>query len=1657
MAGNDSFTNAPDVQLEGGTYEILRERLTQHGTALKERLDTLNHARKEVFGTIDLQLLGTDRITTTNNCIPADIVALHNTLLVGYNVHLGLKSETALSDVFAVYAFDPEQNTFQARTLDLLADAQFAEDFQNLYRYYKQTVFAKFAVIGPHLFMVFRVGKSATDIKTFKWLIQDETLSYIDNRSDHEFKYPPQHEFAWQRVTRDMHRQGAHPHISIADRVFVETVGGDLTIKIEDNTDDGSGIYTEDVEHQDQTLDDAQIHYAIVGNSVLLKIRPYQERADRYIVYNGKIQEARRIDAIRDACVLLPGDHGLLFSNGYYLDTGTYKTFESATLANMRFEKRITAPNGEDFLYVFYNPETGNYILLSYNLIDQHVETPIVCKGYSIFEDGRLLYFRTTDEPAKHHALQVWQTPYVSANYSPPIEADSLLYKIGNKDLVRGMAEATEVYALIQREDAYANLYLDLVKKTNDLLDTYYWLDHTEVSNIAAVIRSIKEAASGAVEAFEKVVRIRKTTQQRTQAVAAEAEDVLASVRRHAFRSVDQYVQALADLRRLRGTVISLRDLRYVHTTVIDDLESQVTEQTERLSEQCTTFLLEPDALAPYHERVDALSSSIEQISKVVDAQSLTQDLDAAGHELDLLIEIVSNLKITDATQTTQIIDAISAIYARLNQYKAQLKQRTQELGETESAAAFSAQTKLLSQSVINYLDVADTPAKCDEYLTKVMVQISELEGRFAEFETFSTQLAEKREEIYAAFESQRVRLVEAHNKRTNALFRTAERILDGIRTRVKRFDTLDAIHGYFAADLMVGKIRNLVQKLTDLADPVKADNIKSQLQTIREEAVRDLKDRQDLFVDGRNQIQFGEHVFSVQTQPFELTTVLRDDHLYVHLTGTEFFEPLDDPAFQTTRAFWTQEVLSENPEVYRGAYLAYVILRAAEAGTSTSVETLHHVDDATLLTHVQAFMGPRYDEAYLKGVHDHDAAKLLRALLQIRQEANLLRYSPTTRACALLYWEHFADGEQKNQQAARLRSLRTVFQLFPSGQNHYDPIQDLQAAIAAFAAETGLFDPDVIPEAGAYLFHELTQDDLTAVSTEALNLTESFQMHLHEHQFDRAYQEAVTRLQDDPVGRFDLIRTWLGAFIQETQPKALGAYVDEAALLLFSPTLTPTQVTALSTSHTLTGLLGTHPQIQQGTYHLEYSQFMQTLKRFATTTVPAYRAYVSQKHNLLTTYRKRLRLEAFKPRVLTSFVRNQLIDHVFLPLIGDNLAKQIGTAGDTSSSARMGLLLLISPPGYGKTTLMEYVASRLGLIFVKVNGPSIGHNVTSLDPDEAPNAAAREEIQKLNLALVMGDNVMLYLDDIQHCHPEFLQKFISLCDAQRRIEGVYRGKSQTYDLRGKKVAVVMAGNPYTESGERFRIPDMLANRADTYNLGDIIGGRADSFKLSYLENAMTANAALKPLATRNPQDVYAFLRFAQTDSREALEVEGTYTPEEISEIVAILKKLMVVRDTILRVNQAYIASAAQADAYRTEPPFLLQGSYRNMNRLAEKVVPIMNDAELDRLLLSHYEQEAQLLTGSAEANLLKFKQLQGILTEAETNRWVAIKKTFRKNQAFHGLDAGDQMVQVLAQLSALTEGLSGIKEVLASAVTQKQNSNSSYRINEIIDPDENA
>ncbi len=1604
----------PEETLETGAYEVIRQRLQTQSDDLRKRLDQLNRERQGVFGAIEPSLVATERVSTQHNCVPRDMIAIgQGRFLFGFNVHIGLKSTTEPGDVFAVYQYTNENHTFTPQpVLDVLNDENFLYDFGHLYKYYRDTVFAKFLTIGPHLYMAFRSGRDVTDVKTFKWLIQgDGQLVYQGNRFDHEYRFPAQQEFEWTRAHRDMHRGGEHPHVSVEDRLFVETVGGDLTVKLEDNTATGEGIYAEPVTEADQTLDDAEIFYATVGSLILLKIRPYQENDFRYLVYNEKVKSVHRFDAIEDACILLPDDHGIIFSNGYHLQSGETKLFESG-LTNMIFERRIAAPNGEDHLYVFYNRTSGDYVLMSYNIIDQQVDTPITCHGYSVFDDGELIYFRTEDQPQKHHVLQVWQTPYVNADLQEPSEkSDHYLYKLGNAEIVRCMAECHEVLNLAGKDDAYANLYHDLAKKSSDIINAYFWIGREEAFALKAPLSAIQTSAESAIAEFEKVTRLRRSATSQTTALTERARKLIATAEHSSPEDILGFVHHLAALRGVRGEVISLRDVRYVNVEQLEALEDEVRATTDKVSAQCVTFLLREDALAPYLKQVEEQKAQVDGIAKAAEGKKIDEALEETGNELEMLIEVVSNLNIEDATQSTQIIDGISAIYGTLNQVRVELKNRLRALAQTEGAAQFQAQLKLLNQAVVNYLELCQTPDKCETYLTKMMVQLEELEGKYAEIDDYVATLADKREEIYDAFEARKVSLLEARNKRASNLEKSAERIFQTIENRLSGFQELHEINAYLASDLMTEKVRDIIEHLRELDDSVKADAIQTRLKTLREDAVRQLKDRKEIFVDGEAAIQLGKHRFSVNQQELELTIVPRDEEMCFHLTGTNFFETITDPDFLETRSVWDQELVSETTAVYRGEYLAYHYLQQCSESEAD-------------LESVQSFMAPRYSEGYTKGVHDQDAFLLLRELLPLREKAGLLRYESTIRARGIIRWCQWKGVPEKQRLFHQLESFgtsRNTFEAAPGAQEIY------QERLASYLEEGDN------PEVAGYLFEELINGPSFTVSAEAARLLKAFQKQLATKRQQTVFEAARKKLAQFPEEEFEVIRDWL----QASAPA--NAYLDEAAAHLLRGGVHSKEVVAVPLETQIEGLLGHHALIQNGVYKLHYTHFLAKLHTFELQTTPLFQAYSQAKHSLAASMREKMRLDEFKPRVMSAFVRNKLLNEVYLPLIGDNLAKQIGAAGDDTRTDRMGLLLLISPPGYGKTTLMEYVADRLGLTFVKVNGPALGHHVRSLDPAEAPNASAREEVKKLNLALEMGDNVMLYLDDIQHCDPELLQKFISLCDAQRRIEGVHNGVARTYDLRGHKVAVVMAGNPYTESGGKFQIPDMLANRADTYNLGDIVGTHQQAFEDSYLENCLTSNAILSPLASRSQKDVYAIMQIARTGSQDEVDFESNHTPEEITEMVGVMKKLMRVRDTVLRVNLEYIRSAAQADEYRTEPPFKLQGSYRNMNRMAEKVLPIMTDEEVEQIIVDHYENEAQTLTTGAEANLLKFKDQEGILTEEESARWEEIKKTFKRNLLTGGAAENDPVSRVVGQLSSFGASVDRIQEVLSESLQERQ------------------
>ncbi|GAA4915241.1 MoxR-like ATPase [Stackebrandtia albiflava] len=1630
-------TPSPSAELDAGTYEVLRDRLAQHAAELARRAEALNDERLKVFGGTEMRLLGTDRIRTENNCVPRDIVQVGGRMLFGYNVFIGLKPQTDVSDVFALHSFrrDGEAFSFAPAEDDaLLGDPAFRADFAELYRYYRQAQLLQLRRVAGRLLAVFRIGEKIDDIRVLRWEVTPpgDTVAYLDSRGERDHVFPEQHDFEWTPTTRDDHIGGRHPHISIEGEVFVECVGGTLTVKIEDNTSTGEGIYSEPVTEKLQSLADADVSYARIGPLILLKILPYNETVWRYLVFNTRTKTVTRADGIGEACRSLPEEQGVIFPGGYYLATGVHKTFDT-DVTGLEFERVVRSPNGEDVLYVFHAREDGRSLLLPYNVIRKEISTPLPCHGYSIFEDGTMVAFRaSSEEPTRVHPMQVWQTPFVSDTYAAaqPV-GDSPMERLGNADLVRGVSDALSVSRMVADMAPSAEVFEALIAACTRAFDAYHWLSDAAFGGLDEPLAAVRDTAQAVLEEYETVAALR---QRAADALRDAGRDVTAVIRRssgEAPKSADAWVTQLAELRAAQGRLVTLSEMRYIDAAGVAALSESVVAESASAGRRAVAFLGGAEAFTDYHRQIDALAEEAGGLESVAQAAPLTARLSEQSDGLEVLTEVVSSLDIDDVTVRTGILERIAEVLAAVNRARAILTARRRELLDSEGRAEFAAEFALFGQAVTAGLAAADSPEACDEQLGKLMLQLENLESRFSEFDDFLARLGDKRTDVYEAFATRKQALLDERARRGERLTTSADRILTSVARRCATLESVDAVNTYFATDPMVVKLRGIAEELRGLGDQVRAEELLGRIKAARQEAGRSLRDRQDLY-DG-DTITLGGHRLPVNTQPMELTLVPAGDRLAFSLSGTDYRSVVDDPAFDDTREFWNQLVVSETPEVYRAEHLATVVL----AETDRAVLRQAALSDADLLSLVRDHAERRFDEGYQRGVHDHDAAAILRVVLRLEAGAGLLRYPPAERAAAALFWAYGTDDATRPVWSARSRSLAAARAVFGRAAAMTELADELAEAISAFHVSAGVpveFDAGL---AGEYLCEELAADEPGFVTSDtARALWKRFHRRLGREGVAE-FRGHLAALPDDVGGlatRRELVAAWLDAFVSGEDGDGPPMELPEAVALELLGERVERYDSAAELTGTVDELLGTHPRVSGRSLPVRLDELLSRTRVFRRDRVPRFREFLRRRNALVAAERERLRVDEFQPKVMSAFVRNRLLDDVYLPLIGANLAKQMGAAGDAKRTDQSGMLLLISPPGYGKTTLMEYVASRLGMVFVKVNGPSLGHEVTSLDPADAPDATARQEVEKISFALEAGNNVMLYLDDIQHTNPELLQKFISLCDGQRRMEGVWRGRTRTYDLRGKRFAVVMAGNPYTESGKRFRIPDMLANRADVWNLGDVLSGREEVFASSYLENALTSNPVLAPLASRERGDLELLVRLAGRDATANAEaLSYAYPAAELEQILSVLRKLLRVRDVVLRNNQAYIASAAQADSSRTEPPFGLQGSYRNMNKLAERVVPVMNDAELEAVIDDHYLGEAQTLTSGAEANLLKLAELRGRLTPEQADRWTQVKAAFVREQALGG-DGEDPASRAVGALGLLADAIGGVEAAIAKA-----------------------
>ncbi|ERS83337.1 DNA repair ATPase [Marinobacter sp. C1S70] len=1643
-------TELESIVQEGSAFETIKRRLKEQGGQLREQVSGLNQAREEIFGSAGMNVLGRARVRTENNAIARDVVRLGDKLLFGFNLQLGLRKTLVIEDVFRLYHLNDGDSGFEMTEAAIegsfLKDERFATDFRELQQYYNTATLSQLVILKGMLLMAFRIGDKLDDLRVFRWELKPdgEVSRYIDNRGERDLSFPERFSFPWKTVGRDSQVQGRSPHLNIADTLFVDNLRGNITFKVENNTSTGEGIYSDPVESDSQSLDDASFDFADLGEILLVRILPFNEEHWRYYLFNRTERKIERVDAMAGSVASLPDNHGLIFPSGYYLSTGELKTFQIPD-GDFRLKRTLRAPNGEDMLYVFFEQRTGQVILFRYNLIRKQADVPLIGHGYALFENGHLVIFNADKEPTLVHPLQVWETPFTSESFhaAANVANDSELARIGNPELVRGIAELNTVVTLVEGASASERHFTNLIRTVDRILDQFFWLSARQEEALFAGLNqqlsTIRSTAELVLDEYEKVQSIRAQTEAAITEVAQDQGALMRDLKPDSWKAPDQFVSYLARLRDHRGRVRTLNDRRYADKARIDTLEEELAEAEDRLTERTFRFLASPEALDGYRQTLTELQTALAEadsrdaLKKIVDRyRELTEGL-------DMIQGMLASMGGDDAALETAITDNISGIYATINQQRSEAEIRLKEQGSAEARAQFAARIRLFEQSLANGVSALSDVRECDGLMTRMLDQLQELESQFGEYDEFLAAILEQRENAHESIEARRQQLQDQQQRRVTTLTDAAARILKNLGRRTERFSSPEELHAFFASDAMVSRLRSMAGELRELGAAMEADDCLGQLKAAQDTALRSVRDKADIFEDGGAVIRLGKHKFSVNQRELDLTLIPRDDHVLLHLTGTQYYERLEEPELDRLRGYWNMSQPSESDRVYRAEYLSALVIDEFRKAGDLPV----NVADLDELTgYIRKFASPRYREGYEKGIHDHDAALIVSTLWPAIQNAGLLRFSPRARALAMLFWAGLSQQQSAGQQLrSRCLSAGILSRMMQSDELLESLQQELEPQLANFVEEQqlrlagpGSDGRSLVHSAAQYLVRQLAEEsEAFDITRYAGDLATGFVEALKRDNQFAQYQQALEVVADQPAARWSITSHWLKAWMAKTDQQHLLHYLPEAVAVLNVGETVKTSVRSVELAFQIEGLLGQHPRIEERTLSLQLDEFDERLRYHQQEIIPGWQQLQEVRQQVLEKWRGQLRLDEFRPRPLSSFVRNKLISESYLPIIGDNLAKQMGTAGEDRRTDQSGLLMMISPPGYGKTTLMEYVANRLGLIFMKINCPSLGHDVMSLDPEKAPHSTAEAELIKLNLALEMGNNVMLYLDDIQHTHPEFLQKFISLCDGTRRIEGVWRGKTRTYDMRGKRFCVVMAGNPYTESGEVFKVPDMLANRADIYNLGDVLSGMEHAFALSYIENSLSSNRVLAPLATRGMADFYRFADLAEGKTVADSDFEHDYSAAERDEIVALLKKMIRVRETVLRVNQAYIASSAQAEAYRTEPTFKLQGSYRNMNKLAEKLSPVMSDQELEALIDDHYQGEAQLLTYGAEENLLKLKQMRGTMNDEEAARWQTICEEYRRRQQAGGDE--ETGVKVVRQLGLISEHLQQLGQQLVAGL----------------------
>jgi hypothetical protein len=1571
------------------SFDLLRDRLAAVSDRLAATATSLNEQRTSVFAPQAMTLAEQDRIHTDSACLPRDAVSIGDLMLLGYNIPPGLTSERTLHEVFALFRVvrksELDWDVVAVPTDDaswFLSSEAFQRDFGEIYKYYADARLVSLGVVGDELRMTFGIGSAENDVRTLRWRMprpaSPDLPIYVDAYGEEEGHANATFDFNWTPIGRDALSGGRWPHLNVLNTIFIGAHKGALDFRIDDPlmalSEGGRSIATDRVSEAEADVAEHRVAAAKIGDLLLLRILPYREDIERYYAYSRLSRRLERIDAIGRGCRMLPEDQGIVFPGGYLLASGETRVF-ATDAGTARLIASHRSPNGEDVLYVYRRPDTGGEILCAYNLVRREMAVPVAAIGYALFPDGTIICVRDSGEPQRVHTVAIYNSPFcLPERYDPEVASDSMFGRIGNTELVSGLSEAISLANEAGRSGAAGgksinrSVYEALINRATKLLDRHAWMSDEDARGINADLVDLRKSAGDVLDELASVTAGQREAADQVELARTEVADYLAATQL-SMRDADAFIDALSRCRTTLNKLAALSEVRYVETAEVDELRVRVEASYEELGANAVDFLGKPNAF-------DTLRKTLEQAGRQgrtaptaagIDEQSAA--IDAVGQRIALLTEVVGALDVADVTQRTSVLGSLAELLANRNGIRAELEARRSSLRAGENEAAFAASIAVVGQRLQSSMLLATDPAACDGAVTELLAEVENIALSYGDVDAFSDALDVKRAEIIDSFARKRDELTKLRAGRIDRLVQSTQRTIATLGERAASQTDRAAVDTLFTTDPLAARIKSAVAELRTLGEEGRAEELGVALTAARDAARRSVSDRSELFADGT--VQLGTHRVGINKERFALrltTDGSNEPQPVVRLTGTDLemrLSPSPSASLIAQHPEWIDQTYgSETPTIGRALALA---LSALDGGLDPQAVGGREALVQALRVHAAAHP----DLGSEAGVHDEDAARFIEAIAPIVTGPQSLQAVGIVRGAAVLL-QHSCSPEERSELD---RQLSTIAALGARGG------RTVAAVVERWAHKlTDVFDALDVPEAD----RPNHASSLVSVLADRSGVVISAGAGEAAQQLRTWAAAAGLSLPALPLAELhacvlDQLHASVGESLQQPEGKArLADLAAEVCALIIQPS---TVVSSLSTIVQVLELRSRGQGITDGRAELDVPRRLTEWRDHQQHGAARFAEFDAARKSVLAGMRDALSVDLLRPRVITGFVRNRLVDEVLLPIVGNAVAKQLGLAGPSQ-----GLLLLISPPGYGKTTLLEYVADLLGFAMVKINGPAIGSSVTSLDPAAAPDRAAAAELVKLNRSFAMGTNTVCLVDDIQHLHPELLQKFIPLSDATRRIEGVMDGEARTFDLRGKRFVVAMAGNPYTSTGASFRLPDMLANRSDVHNLGDLVGTptMAAAFAQSYIENACGANETLRPLLAEGRHDIEILLAAAHSGSPvHSDQLRRSRSSTELGPMVKTLRHLVTVRDMLLRVNAAYIASAQLTDEMRGEPPFLLQGSYRNMTRIAQRIVPVMSDKEVVDVVADHYRSESQTLASAAAWNLAKWRTVVGVGAEA--------------------------------------------------------------------------